>query len=168
MTDVNIQNMTLFVEALRSGEYVQTKGALHLLGGDVNGDSGWCCLGVAADLAAKNDLTILRSTVGQHEMLDIGQHEMLDNSATQLGPKVAAWLGLFFDLDNALDARPPHNLTNPSGGFDYFQLGVGWAPHNSLVYCNDEQGLTFPEIADVVERIWLNPAIQAQVSKETD
>src|SRR4051812_34484552 len=41
------EHRDIWVKALRSGEYKQTKGALH------TADGAFCCLGVACDLALK-------------------------------------------------------------------------------------------------------------------
>jgi hypothetical protein len=44
--DCNIENMTRMVEALESGEYVQAQMRLRT-------EDGFCCLGVACDVASK-------------------------------------------------------------------------------------------------------------------
>jgi hypothetical protein len=66
----------LWVDALRSGEYQQTKKTLQ----DVN---GYCCLGVACDVAAKNGIPVGFGDDGTLEGGTLSsQHEVVD------------WLGL--------------------------------------------------------------------------
>lgn len=71
-------NAKKWVEALRSGQYQQTQGALHK-------ETGWCCLGVACDLYAKK-FPILRNWKSNHEYFD--------GCALGTPGIVAEWLGL--------------------------------------------------------------------------
>lgn len=50
----NLDNIVKWCEALESGEYEQTKDCLH-----ENGD-GYCCLGVACELAILDGVAIRR------------------------------------------------------------------------------------------------------------
>lgn len=79
----------LWIAALRSGEYQQTKGALHrLVPGDAPGGglpAGWCCLGVACDVAAEH-ITLHRSSNERYEAFD-GIEGLLPNTVKQ-------WLGI--------------------------------------------------------------------------
>lgn len=85
------ENMKLWVEALRSGEYKQGKGQLAIRKEDT-----FCCLGVACEIAAKNGAEL--------EIRNDGDFRYYDDHETDLPPSVFAWLGLGPDEDT-LDVR---------------------------------------------------------------
>ncbi len=62
-------------------------------------------------------------------------------------------------------ARPPHpvekmlgcvnRLTSDGYGFTYYSVVIGTERY-SVVYLNDDRGLSLPQIADAIEADWLN------------
>lgn len=52
-----VANREKWIAALRSGEFLQAKGYLSVVG------VGMCCLGVACDLASKNGIELVREDV---------------------------------------------------------------------------------------------------------
>ena len=84
----NVENIRLWVDALRSGDYAQGTGVLRNAYTD-----RWCCLGVACDVARKNGLDL---PVSVNEMT---QHNGYDGEYSYLPQKVMDWLGI--------DARNP-------------------------------------------------------------
>jgi len=124
MTNEQVKQWT---DALRSGEYKQGKGALC----NVN---GFCCLGVLCDLhglsykkfSAINTLTYF--------------HKSKSKASIDFLP---------LDFANELSLN---NRGNPTDFLKTYNLGL--APHltgRSLSELNDEEGVTFEEIADVIE-----------------
>jgi hypothetical protein len=98
-----------WVDALRSGEYKQTTRVLCRLDG--NGKPvGYCCLGVACDLAIKAGLNVI---VGDGTHVDDDSDETInaryyESQSAALPELVRDWLGLqdksgSFDDDNDLD-----------------------------------------------------------------
>ncbi len=74
-------NAKLWVQALRSGEYVQGQRMLHNTVNDT-----WCCLGVGCDLAHKNGVAVTRTSEGGCELF---------NSRPSTPPdEVRKWLGI--------------------------------------------------------------------------
>lgn len=112
----------LWVAALRSGEYVQGKGNLR------NIENRFCCLGVLCDLFIKENPTKARWQDGGSAYAI-----MLDDS----GLSEYSWL--------------PSVVINWAGLIG-FGCGVRLKNHPSLAYCNDTSCLTFPQIADIIEK----------------
>ena len=108
------ENAKAWVKALRSGDYQQTRHALRR-------DNGFCCLGVACDLAVKAGLPVeLRESCGM---------VTYNGEKSGLPPIVRAWLG----------------LSEVDGYMEGFACGC-----YSLAYMNDHGG-SFTEIADAIE-----------------
>lgn len=108
------ENRAKWVAALRSGEYSQTKGML-------TDGAGYCCLGVACELAFR------AGVVGR------GHEVYFDSFGTfnaVLPPSVRQWLGL---------ALEDGELTGYEDGSD------------RLTDLNDGAEYTFEQIADVIE-----------------
>ncbi len=131
MTDFNNtreQARALWVQALRSGDYEQTQGALCRTrdsgpGGNLTPrQAGYCCLGVACDVYQKNEGGL---RLGTDDDLDDG-YQTFDGEEGVLPDIVADWLGITHagDLENN--------------------------DRTSLVDMNDE-GATFSEIADLID-----------------
>jgi hypothetical protein len=79
----NLDNIRLWMDALRSGEYAQGTGSLH----DTVSNT-FCCLGVACDVAFRNGVTI-------EAMVYDGDTDMCyDGEAAFLPRKVIDWLGI--------------------------------------------------------------------------
>lgn len=106
----------MWVAALRSGDYPQSRGHLK-------DDVGFCCLGVACEVAIANG-----------EELDVEQHgthlSYYDGAAYVLPDKVRRWLGL---RDDEGTFRPPVEDR-----------------YNALTELNDA-GWSFNMIADFIE-----------------
>lgn len=79
-------NAKKWVEALRSGKYQQTTGALHRVRESEGLPKGYCCLGVACDLFAE-ELGLVRNAVDR----DI---EFFTDDTAFLPPIVQDHLGL--------------------------------------------------------------------------
>jgi len=77
----NLDNIRLWVAALRSGEYQQGFSALHR-----PEDNTFCCLGVACEIARKSGLDL---TVGQ-----LGTSVSYDSHVDYLPLRVQNWLGV--------------------------------------------------------------------------
>lgn len=115
-----------WVNALRSGEYRQTDGALQ-------NDSGFCCLGVLCDLAVKDGVIPPPRVDDETEVtLYGGPDELADH---ELPPtSVHVWSGL-----------------NPKTTYVIPELGL----EETLYGLNDDRGFDFRQIADVIEREYL-------------
>lgn len=87
MTEVNRERVALLVAALRSGEYAKATGKLHRTGTD-GYPEGWCCLGVASDVANRNGLDLRREP-----SLLYGSCEAFDGEVAYLPESVADWYG---------------------------------------------------------------------------
>ena len=111
-----------WLEALRSGEYKQTKENLQ------NSD-GFCCLGVLCDLHAKErGMNWVRQTDGYELYVE-----------TQILPlSVQEWAGLDNDIGGLVD-------------FEYERDGVMYVKSESLPEINDTWNKNFNEIADLIE-----------------
>ena len=118
-------NAKKWLRALRSGSYKQGVGGLHSI--DQEGNSTFCCLGVACDLylLEVGDLTKRRLPRGQ---VAYGEEY------SYLPQQVAEWLGLWSYDGTFLD---PENILLPE--------------ERSLADLNDN-GATFREIAETIER----------------
>lgn len=111
-----------WLEALRSGEYKQTKENLH----DGN---GFCCLGVLCDLHAKERGTNWVRLIDLYELY--GEMQLLPLS-------VQEWAGLDNDMGGMVD-------------FEYEDDGVVYVKSESLPEINDRWNKDFNEIADLIE-----------------
>lgn len=113
-------NRAKWVEALRSDEYEQGRYAL------ATEDGGYCCLGVACELAAKEGV--------------IGpcRADTYEGEGALLPLPVQVWLGL---ADNAGETKDYIEYGTPED-----QLAAG-----GLTELNDAAGYTFQQIADVID-----------------
>lgn len=117
----------LWLTALRSGEYVQWQGSLTALLSQDDGtrEVRHCCLGVLCEVAVAADVPLV---VDELE----GRLRTYDGETSYLPERVLTWADL--------DARNP--LVHPHGGEG--------GPAGLAVY-NDQIGLSFVEIADLIE-----------------
>jgi hypothetical protein len=111
-----------WVEALRSGKYKQGTGALR------DSDGMYCCLGVLCELAVEAGAAS-RTNSGTYGVRD-EEGYMIDGSDSVLPQSVSVWAGL-------------HGAANP--------MVVFGTNHASLADLNDNVGLSFERIADVIE-----------------
>lgn len=101
-------NAKLWVDALRSDEYSQTKNYLRK-------DDGFCCLGVGSDLAVKNGVDV-KVKVHDHGIYTY------DGASGTLPGSVMDWLGLRTDNgtvcvndDNYSTVHPSLSIMNDRG-----------------------------------------------------
>jgi hypothetical protein len=118
-----------WTEALRSGEYSQTKNTL------ADGD-GFCCLGVLCEIAAE-DGVVYRADYSYHSTESPG-----DWSSEELPHAVIDWAG----LDGEFAENPLTDVSYPGG---HRPNGRENAHFSEL---NDDMGWNFKEIADVIDR----------------
>lgn len=97
---VNKGRVRLLVAALQSGLYEKSVGRLHRLESE-NKKEGWCCLGVASDVAAKFGLDLHREIEGDYGS---GSRETFDGKHDYMPSSVREWYG--FDSANP-DLRTP-------------------------------------------------------------
>jgi hypothetical protein len=128
-----------WIAALRGGEFKQAREALRT---DTGRESGYCCLGVMAEVL---DPGVLRNDYGE-EFMD---EELLTNEpwCTAHGirkvleqPVTDTWDWAGFERGPELHARHLRIAGRP------------WMVQSALVAMNDEGHCTFEEIADVIER----------------
>lgn len=146
---VNRDNIRLWVQALRSGEWEQTKGALGRLEEDEGGEKRmkYCCLGVACEVAFRHGVTMTRRD-SRHDRYATGNLDTwattegdvtFDGSYTILPWSVQDWLGFDTGSPAAL-AQPTPDL--PVGTWD-------------LTGLNDTYDYDFAAIADAIEATYL-------------
>lgn len=130
-------NAQKLVDALRSGQYTQTKGRLGITKAPENNPDtkvGMCCLGVACEVAIANGLPLTRAEVTAFDKsgfpCTVVQY---DGESAILPDTVRAWLGF-----------------NSRHGDHYMSAGEPV----TLPMLNDQDGKSFEEIAD---RIASNP-----------
>ncbi len=124
----NTENITKWVEALRSGDFEQGKGALR----DASGK--YCCLGVACEISPVVELR-------EHEYHAIPNYvsktDDRDYSQATLPAAVREWLGV--------EASNPH-VTDDHG------------IEHALATWNDVEEADFDKIADLIELKYLRAA----------
>lgn len=120
-----------WVNALRSGEYTQGTGNLHMV--TPEGQHEYCCLGVLCDLAEQAGEVNSKRIDGTHRVAYTyaaeGDGPVREWSETHFAPApVRKWSGLASG-DPTVDADVPRSLSE----------------------LNDELHLTFDQIADLIE-----------------
>lgn len=124
---VNKERVKLLVDALRSGEYEQGRGALR-----TQGDT-YCCIGVGCEVARRNGLDANWTLAEVRRGLSVVNPEwQFDGSGSAFGGAVSDWYG--FDLRNPF-LDPHRNVT--------------------MIAANDGYNWTFEQIADAVEATFL-------------
>ncbi len=123
---------TLWVHALRSGEYKQGIGALRRVR---SGESLYCCLGVLCEVAVEAGVT---------------GPPVFNRNAITLEPDDGLYL---FDGN---DAFPPDSVEAWAELPNQLVLEVEHSDElgpvkRGLITMNDDMGLTFEEIADLIE-----------------
>jgi hypothetical protein len=117
---------SLWVAALRSGEYKQAQGALRT-------PDGMCCLGVLCDLHSKETETAWAREDGG----DVD--DCYDGETALLPASVLEWAGLYGQLGDSKN-HPVVSVDGKLVGLADLNDGAGRRKH------------TFPEIADLIER----------------
>lgn len=131
--DLNKENIRKWVDALRSGKYTQTTGRLA-------DKVGFCCLGVACEVAADNGVAISKTNLDDSNMT-----VEYDGSAGELPDKVCEWLGFSDEGDH--EYSPSHYSDPP--------LPTKEHGNYSAVTWNDEAKASFAQIADLIEANYL-------------
>lgn len=131
----NTENMRKFVEALRSGDYVQGQNSLEYT--DISDKVTNCCLGVACRVAIKDGLALQVNSSGAVS----GATYFADETAF-LPHAVQDWLGIATG-NPVLKAIDPMALDRLSEEL------------LTATYLNDSGLCTFSQIADAFERTYL-------------
>jgi|SRR4051812_9489018 hypothetical protein len=129
MSEPNTAVVTKWVEALESGEYKQTVGALYRTADHEGDPAGHCCLGVLCDLAVKDG--VIDPPVIKFDE-DRGMIATYAETSTFLPEKVMEWVGL--------------DENNPWVDFERWGREVS----DNLAILNDEEEASFEEIADIL------------------
>lgn len=142
----NIPAITKWIEALRSGEYQRISGRLKTT-------QGHCCLGVACEIN-KQDLDLVEDVVNTTSH---GQVFTFNHNSFSLPAKVA---GHLFGVDGCHDPRAKlttEQIENLCVKYPDMLFLTEQAIKDDLLsgsiplsFLND-QGLTFPAIADIIE-----------------
>ena len=119
--DANPERIKLWTDALRPGKYKRTRRVL-------SDGEGYCCLGVACEIAIEHGLDIGYQHEG-HDDTVTGKCVRFGNESSHLPMEVADWYGL--------DSRNPWVTWN---GHDY-----------TLAALNDDGAFEFPELADLID-----------------
>jgi hypothetical protein len=142
----NKENIRKWVEALRSGEYRQGKGHLTVLDSEEQ-ERSYCCLGVACEISGVTDPV-----------------EVVDSPNT--GDPILSWSGEFAysPTDDEENSRffPPREVLDWLGLEAYNPPLTFVSDTGSQSICaaeaNDTFGKSFEEIADAIERTYLDAA----------
>lgn len=132
---IQARRRKLWVKALRSGEYEQTRSWLR-------DDDGFCCLGVACDVYRQVTgngewVAKLCGTDDRHPLtFDLGEDGA---DASVLPWEVQEWFGLTESRGQLV-----------SGGQSFGDEGNHSIAH-TLTDANDDGGLSFDEIADLID-----------------
>lgn len=125
----NKEHIKLWINGLRSGKYTQGSGQLHSQKG------GFCCLGVACEVAIENGLEL--------EKVETSNGFKYEYEFNYLPTKVRDWLGFDYDYQG-----------DPTVGRETL-ANVGTNKIHA-VRANDELNWTFAKIADSLEKMYLN------------
>lgn len=136
LTDQQKENVKLWLAALRSGEYDQQQAILK------NG-FGYCCLGVACDVYRKQT----------------GKGNWIDTTDSRGGFTFDTG-DVYNNVENigSISVRDFFGFDDPNGFYIplFYLGGKGTTMHIRLTEVNDDLGMTFDEIADLVEKYILN------------
>lgn len=111
-SECNIENMRLFVAALRSGEFPQ--GTMRLarcitLGPEAGSDWKYCCLGVACEIALRHGVVMAV------DLISSGSHtvKQYDTNNVTLPLAVQQWLGIGEDVPHVPHPEQPDSNLIP-------------------------------------------------------
>ena len=153
---VNKEHMRLWVDALRSGEFTQTKGVNYRpepFEGDEDLEpqpAGYCCLGVACEVAVKNGFVFMDYTTDEPLPAD---EQGWWRGEGDLPSEVRDWLGL--TRSNPTIADVPATWT-PKWRYATPKT----EPVTTAIIANDELGWTFAQIADALEAKYLSDSTE--------
>jgi hypothetical protein len=133
---VNKEKMRLFIEALRSGEYLQGFGTLA--GKTDGGDWKYCCLGVACEAAIRDGVVMVVESKATTYGNGANRHRRVyEGTSTVLPVPVRRWLGI------SGDDSDPRLLVGETG------------VKNHATNLNDNAKWSFEQIADAFEKTFL-------------
>lgn len=136
---LNKKQFKTWINALRSGKYKQTTGTLQ-------DTAGYCCLGLACKVLIKEE-DILKETHEVHmsptRICNVG---MIHGGVPGQQPKAPKWLqnisqNFGYILYKADEVRTPNSMSL------------------RLTYVNDVEKLSFDEIADMLELVYIHKAL---------
>lgn len=136
--EVKAERMKLWTAALRSGEYPQAKGYLKT-------DEGFCCLGVACEVAIKNGLDIETNddNLG-YKTTSYGGSEYFENST--LPREVMEWYGI-----DKINPSVVYEITEDEVDDDGILLLEGRPFSTEISELNDTLGFDFNQLADLID-----------------
>lgn len=134
-----------WVEALRSGKYQQTSGTLARKD-PVTGTVGYCCLGVLCEIAVE-DQVIPPKFEADGLLGETGRY-VFGNDTAIPSTEVMTWAGETEAWTVSVPDEIEKRLNDADSGAVYGRAG--------LPSLNDDAGLTFPEIADLIEAEYLS------------
>lgn len=140
---MNKINGSAWVEALRSGKYVQGKNALHQINGQ-GCEHTYCCLGVVTELAVTAGVLpagVLWEVVQENARYHYLAYETWGQTSGFLPESVGKWLEINECIDFQIDGRT-----------------------ESPVTLNDVLGYSFYQIADLIEAKYLQQPIKTDES----
>lgn len=139
---MNKEIAQLWVDALRSGKYQQTKGRLHrTVGVDYgpndsdNVPAGYCCLGVLCEIAVEKQII---KVIDTNETGSVSYGLGTDRSMTWLPGAVVDWSGL---RDTTV-----------------WVVINGYRNRYGVAELNDSLGFSFSQIADAIEDNFIKDA----------
>jgi hypothetical protein len=136
-----------WVEALRSGEYKQGTSCLHQVVGE---EKFFCCLGVACDLA-KDQLNGVWGTPSRGVISDGNRWKFTipnptgDGNIDLYGSLSDPGVRKLFGFSDTMNFGPTVRVTHMN------VLGDTYREIRNLADLNDTEGLTFPQIASIIE-----------------
>jgi len=138
-----------WVAALRSGEYQQGKANLRAA------DNTYCCLGVLCELAVQAGVARAWRAKAGDRWLYYGTSHLRENASGGYPPPVVGtWSGWGGEIDAPVVTVPAAWLVS-STGHQYSDDGDDGADNviarMDLVTANDRAGLTFEQIAQLIE-----------------
>lgn len=132
---MNTDKLRLWIDALRSGEFDQARG--WLASKNTSDQWGYCCLGVACEVAIKDGVDVPVEVTGVRG----SQYRVYGGDDQHLPSNVREWLGI--------DETPEVPWADPDYPLD--------APESTtVIVLNDEKEWTFGQIADALEATYLD------------
>jgi hypothetical protein len=127
-----------WVAALRSGEYTQGKSFLHteLFG---EGSDQFCCVGVLCKIASDRGNPLVARVAPGNGLIGYGEGRNSFDMQESVIP-----IGFSREIRDLMGEDAPE---------------IDWT---TLYEMNDEEGATFPDLADVIEREYIRP-LEAQI-----
>jgi hypothetical protein len=132
---VNRERVQLLVDALRSGEYEQARGAL-IRQNHIDGSRSYCCLGVACVVAAGQGLPLTFVEPVEPDLASNVVSVLVSGDVfnSLLPPSVMEWFGF--------DEMDPYLFTASEG-------------HSGSASVFNDEGSTFEQLADMFEEAFL-------------